>query len=119
MTFGTYCAIQNVLDNKNSEKYPDIVFLDKEKFKKINNDEFKILCELYYNNFDNHFFNFGEMVNLGFDPKSIKGLEDKDLIQFYENGSFIFASIGEKFMGYLEKEVKNYLGRNLIDYKYN
>ena len=72
-----------------------------------------------YNNFDNHFFNFKEMINSRFDPKSIKGLEDKDLIQFYENGSFIFASIGERFMSYLEKEVKSYLGRNLIDYKHN
>ena len=24
MTFGTYCAIQNVLDNKNSEKYSEL-----------------------------------------------------------------------------------------------
>ena len=119
MTSGTYQAIQEIFNEKKLEKYPDAALLDKEKLKRINNHDFKTLCELYSHPDAEYSLRLDELIFLDVDPSSLQHLRDMGLLLFPENKEFKISPLGKTFMKYLEREIKDYLERDLSGYKRN
>ena len=119
MTFGTYLAIQNVLENPEIKKF----VLEHPKLKELkkpvlnNGYAFRLLCELAFKRDDNG-IGLTDLVKLG--PEALNALEyllPTGLIT-YTDGVTI-SLLGKIFMREARKEVNKYLGRDLPDYARN
>ena len=119
MTQGTYQAIQKIFEPEKFKGYPDSALIDKEKIKSITNHDFKILCELFDKPRMNLGFGLDEIVDLNIDLNSLHKLKNWGLLLNPENKTFKISPIGRSFFGYVEKELKDYINRDLENYKRN
>jgi len=113
MTHGTYLAIQEIFNTKKQGKYPDASLLDKEKFTKFTNHDFKLLCELFYGTPLDKGTSLDEIISLGADYNSVQHLREMGLIF---SPTIKISPLGKTFMNYLENEFMEYLNRPILNY---